>query len=106
MFTFTPWIVGLGCVGGLLPDILRLIKNRYDKHLAACFTRGNFWLGVVLMVVIGGLAAWLLKATDAKEAITLGFTAPQVISSLSAAKESAVDRGAGTEFGLRRWWAS
>jgi hypothetical protein len=118
MLTFTPWIFGLGCLGGLLPDILRLIKNRQDNNLPSYFKRGNFWLGVVLMVGLGGLAAWLLKATDAKEALTLGFAAPQVISSLAAGTGKAGTGKAGTgkvveredmdigKFGLRRWWAS
>lgn len=108
MLAFTPCIFGLGCVGGLLPDILRVIKNRHDNSLPSYLKRVNFWLGVVLMVALGGFATWLLEATDAKEAVTFGFAAPQVISSLVAGSKGVVDRGAKEpgKFGLRTWWAS
>lgn len=108
MLTFTPYIFGLGCVGGLLPDILRIIKNRHDSNVPSYLKRFNFWLGVILLVALGGFAAWLLEATNAKEAVTFGFAAPQVISSLVGGSKGVVDRGAiePSKFGLRIWWAS
>lgn len=108
MTSFDLCLFGLGCFGGLLPDILRFIKNRHNSNLPSYLKRINFWLGVILMVVLGGLAAWLMQATDAKEAVTFGFAAPQVFSSLAAKSKGVVDRGAmePSKFGLRTWWGS
>lgn len=108
MASFDVFIFGLGCCGGLLPDVLRLIKNRHTGTLPTYFKKINFWLGVLLLVVLGGFAAWLMQATDAKEAVALGFAAPQVISSLAAKSEGGKDRGImeTSKLELRTWWGS
>ena len=101
----------LGCVGGLLPDALRIIRNRYKKNIPAYLKRLNFWLGVMLWAAIGGLVAWVLGATQAKDALIFGYAAPQLLSQLGAeawAQLQPADRGAkGPEdFSLPIWWAS
>ena len=52
----------VGCFGGLLPDVLRLIKNKYKATLPAYLKRSPFWIGLILQVLLGGLMAWLLGA--------------------------------------------
>lgn len=103
--------VVLGCVGGLIPDILRIIKNRYRKDLLVCLGRLNFWLGVVLLIGLGGLAAWVLEAQEARDALIYGYAAPQLFSELAGgvlAANGAVDRGLEDRkaLGLLNWWAS
>lgn len=104
---FNLTFVILGCMGGLFPDILRVIKNRYRKSLPAYFKRLNFWLGVLLLVVLGGFAAWILGATQVKEALIFGFAAPELFSRLLAGSvgEGGPKKGH-EEFRLRKWWAS
>lgn len=97
-------IVVLGCVGGLVPDVLRLVKTRYKKRLPAYLRYLNFWVGVVLLIAIGGLAAWLLAAQDPKDALAYGFAAPELLSRLLATSVKEVDRGE-AKFNLREWWA-
>lgn len=111
MPAFELGFVILGCIGGVIPDILRIVKNRYRKNILVCLKRFNFWLGVVLLVALGGLAAWILEAKLAQEALIFGYAAPQLFSQLAGgvlATKGAVDRGGedGQEFRLLDWWAS
>jgi hypothetical protein len=98
-------IFGLGCLGGAIPDLLRLVKGRYDgapKYVATYF----FWIMFVILVLLGGGVAFGMGASSAKEALALGFTAPEVISRMLGAKDT--DRGAmnaGFVQSVRRWWS-
>ena len=58
----------LGCLGGAVPDLLRIIKNRYKANLPKYLRSANFWIGLVILIGIGGLTAWILEATTAKDA--------------------------------------
>jgi len=98
-------IVIFGCIGGLLPDILRLIKSRYRNRLPKYVKNLNFLLGVILLAGIGGMAAWILGAQGPKEALAYGFAAPELFSKLVAQRVKEVERGE-VIFKLREWWAS
>ena len=99
-------IIVLGCVGGMLPDVLRTINNRFDKKIPSYLKRPLFWIGFFLLVAIGGFAAWLFGATTAKDAVIYGFAAPELISRLiSEAKAPPTPQKGTTEFNLRNWWA-
>ena len=107
-------LVVVGCAGGLLPDVLRLIKHRYQADIPAYLQRPNFWLGVVLLAAIGGLAAWALAAGTARDALIYGYAAPQLFSELvGGATVARPERGGGEPgpggapppFSLLRWWA-
>ena len=98
-------MVGLSCLGGVLPDILRIIAARYDgppKYLGKAF----FWVGLVLLVILAGGTAFLVHPKDTVEALAVGFGAPEIISKLLSRP---ADRGAGTSGSivadLRSWWA-
>jgi hypothetical protein len=99
-----------GCIGGLIPDVLRLIKGRYGK-LAAYSRYLSFWLGLFFLVIVGGLTAWVLHASDITQALAYGFGGPEILSKfLSGRGPSGVDRGAldrgERKFDLREWWKS
>lgn len=96
--------IALGVVGGLLPDVIRLIKNRYKLSIPEYLKTVNFWLGLLLMAIIGGLAAWAFSPTSGKEAIIYGYAAPQLFSSL-AAEEVKNARIKGVQISIRSWWA-
>src|SRR5882672_9202444 len=99
-------IGGLGFVGGLLPDLLRIIKGKEQKppdYLKSAF----FWICVLIQAAIGGGTAILLtKSDDALKALALGFSAPEILTRLLSG--AAKDRGVG-DIGLvakmRAWWA-
>jgi len=101
-WTFIIW----GCVGGLFPDILRIIQNRHNTQLPEYLKSGNFWLGLFFLVLLGGFAAWLSSASQLKDALLIGFTAPEVISKLLSEPKSAPPPTKGSGRTLRSWWAA
>jgi hypothetical protein len=66
-----------------------------------------FYLGLLLLVVLGGLAAWLGQAADVKQALAYGFAAPEFISRiLSGGEVVAASRKGSGNLRLRAWWRS
>ncbi len=106
MPSFNPTFVILGCVGGILPDAIRIIKSRHDQELPSYFKKINFWVGFLFMVILGGGAAWIFGASQAKEALIFGYAAPEFISKLAAKSQVAADRAVIDKavFKLRTWW--
>ena len=98
------YMVGLGCAGGALPDVIRLIQNRYKTELPDYLLTLNFAIGFVLLVALGGFAAWLGGAKATKEALAYGFGAPEIVSRLLSAKAITLGRP-GVGDSLRRFWA-
>lgn len=97
----------LGVIGAAIPDLLRLIKGRYDGPLPAYFASKSFLLGFPLLLSIGALAVYLGDPTGTKEALAYGFGAPELVSRLLSEQGAQqpgrqVDRGAVT---VRGWWA-
>jgi hypothetical protein len=92
----------LGCAGGLIPDAIRIIGNRHQTELPDYLKTLNFLIGLTLLVLLGGLAAWLGGATDAKSALAFGFGAPEIVSRLLSSGPGNLDGGV-TQ--TRRWWA-
>jgi hypothetical protein len=99
----------LGVAGGALPDVLRIIKQRYTGF-PEWLAQPGYYVGLLLLLALGGLAAWLGGATEWKSALAMGFTAPEVISRLVSAQGDATrggwTRGMFAGFPLRSWWAS
>lgn len=96
-------LIVLGCVGGLLPDLLRAVKGRH-KAFPKYWGQPTFWLGLALAVALGGFLAWILEAKAAKEALAYGFGGPAIVTKLLGTS-GAVEATRGS-FDLRRWWAS
>jgi hypothetical protein len=99
-----------GCLGGMFPDILRIIKNRYEPSLPNYLKSVNFYLGLVLLILLGGFLVYLKESKDIIEALAIGYSGPQIFSSLAASvldkKDSNLKtRGLGNTFYfLKRWW--
>jgi hypothetical protein len=95
----------IGCAGGLIPDALRIIKNRHEPQVPPYLRSVTFWMGLLLLVVFGGLAAWLGQAADVKQALAYGFAAPEFISRILSGGEVVAASGKGSgNLGLRAWW--
>jgi hypothetical protein len=96
-------IVLLGFAGGVLPDILRIVKSRYDGPPTYLRT-GYFWFCLALLACLGGLATYLAKPSALVEAIAVGFSAPEILSKLFG---KTGDRSGSKNFiaNLRAWWA-
>ena len=107
-------IVLLGMAGGLLPDVVRVVRERYAATVPAFLRSPKFYISLALGVLLGGFAAWLLQAGSAKDAVIYGFAAPELLtrlaSSAAAGSEGTVFRGetpaaAEGPGSLREWWS-
>jgi hypothetical protein len=94
-----------GAVGGVLPDVIRVVRQRHNEALPPYVKRGSFYVGLALAVALGAAAAALLGANSVAEAVAYGFGAPELLTRLLSS--------VGTEAGrtdpwrtLRAWWAA
>lgn len=102
----TDWtMILIGCAGGLIPDALRIIKNRHEPGVPEYLRSFAFWIGLLLLVILGGLAAWLGEAANVKQALAYGFAAPEFISRIlsGGGAGAATTEGQG-KLSLREWW--
>jgi hypothetical protein len=99
-------ILVFGALGGAIPDILRLIRER-DSDAPAYMKHWWYWLGFALMVIIGALVAWLFGSSKIVDAIAYGIAAPSLLQGLAADRTKEPKLGGGTDIfnGLRFWWS-
>lgn len=83
-----------GLAGGLLPDAIRIVNNRYNPTLPEYLKSANFYIGTTLLVGLGGAAAWLTQADSVVDALAMGYSAPQIISTLMQQKANTAVPGA------------
>jgi hypothetical protein len=100
-----------GAIGGLIPDILRIIQNRYDASIPEYLKSGKFYLSLFFLLLIGGALAWILGASEIKQALAYGFGGPEVISRLlgraAGNGDRGFDRGSGRgKFKILDFWAA
>lgn len=110
----TLWtIIALGCVGALLPDLIRIAKSHNDPSLPAFLKTGHFAISLAAMVILGGVAAMLFEPDRPMEALAFGYGGPELLSRVLAAppekhappKPIAPPKGGGTLTSVRRWWS-
>jgi hypothetical protein len=78
-----PWYeaVSLGCCGGILSDILGIVKAKHGpppQYLKSKF----FWISLFILAIIGGGAAYLTEPSKVIEALAMGYSAPTIVSKL------------------------
>jgi hypothetical protein len=88
----TTEIVLWGCLGGALPDVLRLIGDRY-RGAPAYLRQWFFWASLALLVGLAGLATYLLSPSRIIDAVAIGFSAPEILSNALGAKKPRMIRG-------------
>lgn len=110
-----------GLIGGLIPDAIRIINNRYNPVLPEYLKSPSFYIGTLLLVVLGGGSAFLLQADSVVDALAMGYSAPQIVSSVLQQKANIIappanggdtgTRGGPTLFeteakkpSMRGWW--
>lgn len=99
-------VVLWGMLGGLLPDLIRLAKSRHEFDWPGFLARPGFWVGLIALVIIGGVAALLGSANQIREAVIFGFAGLEVISKLAAERRPIVGgEVTNARFHLRAWWA-
>jgi hypothetical protein len=104
-----------GMAGGLLPDVIRLVRERHDPTIPPFLKSPKFYLSLALGLLLGGFAAWLLQAGTTKDAVIYGFAAPELMTRLASSGSPAPEEGAfrgetpvpasAAQTSLRSWWA-
>lgn len=95
--------VGLGAFGALLPDAIRFAKHRQDGF-PEWFKKPGYWAGLIVLVVLGAVAAYFGQAVEWKAAVAMGYGAPEFLSRL-VAKDTVEFKGESKGFPLRKWWS-
>jgi hypothetical protein len=96
--------VAAGCVGGLVPDLLRVVKAPTGGLPPA----SSLVLSVIAQVALGGIVAAFLGPETLKESFVYGFTAPEILSRLLAKQQEQPHPPGGPVGGgspsIRHWW--
>lgn len=92
--TFLSKTFALGFVGGLLPDILRIVATRFDgmpQYLRSPF----FWTSLFVLAIIGGVVSSLLftEHTSALDSLAVGYSAPSILSKLMSTRDTPIVAG-------------
>lgn len=95
-----------GCVGALVPELVRIGKGPIN----GVFSTPSYWVQLAAQLLLGALAAYFLSPASVKEAFTLGFTAPQLVTRVAAAPTPTAPitppaGGGGAVFDPRIWWS-
>lgn len=109
-------LVGLGCLGALFPDLIRIAKSHHDPALPAFLKSSHFFISLGAMIVLGVAAALLLKPDDPVEALAYAYGAPELLSRAFAAAQPpsngapprpplAPPKGGGSLMQMRDWWS-
>jgi hypothetical protein len=100
---FNGFFVSMGILGGLLPDAIRFAKGRH-KGFPDWASQPGYWVGLLVLLLLGGLAAWLGQPTQWIQAAAMGYAAPEFLSRLFG-DDKPTAKGPGGGFPLRKWWA-
>jgi hypothetical protein len=68
-----------GCIGGALPDILRILAARHRK-MPIYLRHAFYWTSLTVLAGIGGLAAYLIQPNKPIQALAMGYSAPSIFS--------------------------
>jgi hypothetical protein len=101
-----PQMLLWGAVGGVLPDAIRLVRQRHNEALPPYLRSFNFYVGLALAVALGAAAAALIGAGSVKEALAYGFGAPELLTRLLSSPRT--EPGTGRINAVRtlgEWWA-
>lgn len=95
-----------GCVGALFPELVRIGKGPIN----GIFSTPGYWIQLASQLLLGALAAYFFSPASIKEAVTLGFTAPQIVTRIAAAPTPTAPitppaGGRGPVFDPRIWWS-
>jgi hypothetical protein len=82
-----PRLILLGCLGGMIPDVIRLIKlgDTGDYTAPDYLRKGFFYFILLLQILFGALMVYVFKVQDNLQALVYGYAAPQIFTSAASA---------------------
>lgn len=101
---FDSQMIGFACLGAVIPDVLRMIKDKYGvvpDYIKSWF----FWLCVLFSVAIGGFAAWLAQPEGLVNTLAVGFSAPAILTQLLSKPPEISTTDRGLKVNIRQWWS-
>lgn len=80
----TGGVVGIGCAGGLLAELLHWWGLRRDSQLPAYLKIAFYWAVTALMIAAGGFVTWLYFGARAEGLLALhvGVSTPLIVQKL------------------------
>jgi hypothetical protein len=98
----------LGAVGGVLPDVFKTIRKRFEKR-PAYLTSWFYWASFAVLGIAGaGVSVWR-DPKDVVEAISYGAASIVFIQAafgMSEDKHLGVTENVGLVTRIRLWWGS
>lgn len=81
-------LIGCSLLGALLPDVIRIIKNKDNVDIPEFLKHPNFWLSLSLLIIISIVANLLASPKTVQEAIAFAYGAPEFLSKILSGKTS------------------
>jgi hypothetical protein len=102
-------------IGGVIPDALRVLKwarSPEKNRPRSPLTDPAIYVGLIIQVLLGVLAAYLLAVTTPFQAVAVGYAAPDLLTRLLgniagkqvSAVVSARPEDSSVVVRLLRWW--
>jgi hypothetical protein len=91
----SPVVWLLGALGGLIPDLLRILNLVKSGQPVSGALGWRLWVSLVILIPLGAFTAWLLQSSTAIQALACGFSAPEVLSRVLSNKSNLPPGGGG-----------
>jgi hypothetical protein len=80
-------VIGWGCLGGIIPDVLRILPKRYGD-VPTYLLKPFFWVSLIILGAIGGVMTYALAPNGITNALAVGYSAPSILSKLLGIKDA------------------
>lgn len=98
----------LGALGGILPDLIKAIRKRFQK-MPTYFGSGWYWLNVTFLAIIGALVSAVAHPSTIQEALAYGAGALALVTQALGQNDEqhlgATERVSPVRQ-IRTWWGS
>jgi len=96
-----------GAVGGVLPDIMKLLRKRFQQR-PTYVGRAWYWLNVVLLAIIGAIISVISHPNAIQDALAYGAASLALLTQLFGKDDDQHLGGSGASAikKIRGWWAS
>lgn len=98
----------LGAVGGVLPDIIKAIRKRFEPT-PAYIKRGWYWVSILFLAVVGAIASIAAHAGTIHEAMAYGAGSFAILTQVVGQTDEKHLGGADEASPIRQirtWWGS
>ncbi|MBN1777983.1 MAG: hypothetical protein JW811_07665 [Clostridiales bacterium] len=108
MFTLQWDMILFGCIGGIVAELLRIVKNLKEVSAKETSDIMTSLLSMLILAVVGGLTVYVIGESikTVLDALLVGYAAPEILSRLAANKvPTLVGRGVRTKTAnVFEWW--